>query len=123
MLCAVYVCLAQIHHQIDLPVEGWAILGFYAVVITVEYARVSEGAQQDHRVSQRDEPGLDRALKGLSCLRVVVVHECDCVGGIALHQSIFKESAHVIFTAAVAGFEEVEVERHVEQRHAPAAAL
>jgi deoxyxylulose-5-phosphate synthase len=45
------------------------------------------------------------------------------VGGIALHKSILQKTPHVVFTAAVAGLEEVEVERNVEEGHASSAVM
>ena len=117
VLCAVYAVTAKIHHQVDLLVERGAVLGLDTIIVAVEYAGVSLRPQQDRRVRKRHEPGLDRALKRLAGLGVVVVDKCDRVHRIPFYQCVLQKLTHVEFAVAVAGLEEVVVKRNVKQGH------
>ena len=121
VLRTVYAVPAQVHHQVDLLVEGGAFHGLDAVIVAIKDTRVALGPQQDHCVGKGHEPGLDGTLQRLPGLCVVVVDEGDRMRGIALYQCVFQQLAHIELAAAVAGLEEVVVKRNVKQGHTSAA--
>ena len=88
-----------------------------AVVIGVENAGIALIAQQDHRISERLEPGLHWGFQRLQRLGVVVLDQGHRQQGQVLHQGAVEQAGHVVLAAAAAGLMEIEVQRCIEQAH------
>jgi len=121
VLTAIEPVPAHSQHDVEHGAARRLAVGGDAVVISVENTGVTLRPEQDNRVGNRLEPGRDHALQRLPVLCVVILDKGHGAARITLHKRAVQKRAHVEVSAAAAGFEKMEVQRHVEQRHAPAA--
>ena len=89
----------------------------YPIIIAIENARVSLGAQQDQRIGQRLKPLWYPRLQRLSRLRIVVVHKGNRFQGIVLRQRIIENRPHIKCSVAGRSIKKPEMERHVKKGH------